>query len=162
MSQEAARPFPTSGIAITRNELIMTAVGAVVLGVFVWIETSGFVGVLGALSWFSNGANVIQWVSGPATFAAVIAYGYQYFVRRCAVPLCVRAGEHPVDSTLKKVCTHHHTTGDHGRVQSIYADAHRLSGKLGWNDSAPNLNPQLQAPQSADPAQAPRRAGSAG
>ena len=121
--------------SVSRNVLLWVAVGFAVIGGFVAVEVSGFADRLGALSWFSNGANVIQWVSGPATFGAIIAFGYRYFVRRCAVPLCIRAGEHPVEGTLKNVCTHHHTTHDHRLVQRIYTDAHRLSGKLGWDES---------------------------
>jgi hypothetical protein len=78
-----------NGGSVSRNVLLMAVVGIAVVGGFVAVEVSGLADRLGALSWFSNGANVIQWVSGPATFGAIIAFGYRYFVRRCAVPLCI-------------------------------------------------------------------------
>jgi uncharacterized membrane protein len=120
---------------VTRSERIAIILVAFVVGGFVAIFVTHTLSWLNGQLAFSAGANVIQWISGPATLAAVVAVLYGYFVRRCAMPFCVRRGEHPVDGTLKKVCHEHHTRGHHERVFDLFRHEHVVSGRLDWGQS---------------------------
>jgi hypothetical protein len=120
---------------VKRDEIGATVLSALVVTAFVVILASGLADVLGGLGWFSNGSNVIQWISGPATLAAVATALWMRWSRTCAVPYCLRFGEHPVAGTLKKVCTHHHTLHHHLVVHNLHHDAHIAAGRLGWGES---------------------------
>jgi hypothetical protein len=112
-----------------------------VVGAFVGVLATGIANTLGGYAWFGNGSNTIQWVSGPATFAAVATGLWIRWHRTCAVPYCLRLGENPVARTLKKVCTHHHTLEHHQLVYDLHGEAHRLEGKLGWGESHETTQP---------------------
>lgn len=120
---------------MTKHERIAVAVAAVIVAAVIVVFTTGILHWLAGQETFNAGANVIQWTSGPATFAAVGVIVYQFFVRRCAMPLCVRRGEHPVDGTLKKVCHQHHTLEHHLRVHDLFGAAHTASARLHWGQS---------------------------
>jgi hypothetical protein len=120
---------------LTRHERIASIIAIIIVAAIVATFTTHLLEWLSGKLAFNAGANVIQWTSGPATFAAVGVIAYQFFVRRCAMPLCVRRGEHPVDGTLKKVCHQHHTLRHHLHVHSLHAERHALSGKLEWGQS---------------------------
>lgn len=117
-----------------RNEGIVVAAVAVLVGGYFAAVVFASAWLNGQV-WFGVSANLIQHVSGPATFAAVVTGFYAYWTRRCAVPWCVRHGEHPVDGTLKKVCAHHHTHHHHELVHDLHGLEHRLSGRLGFGES---------------------------
>lgn len=85
--------------------------------------------------YFNVGSTLLQYTSGPATIGAVAMAGWLRWHRTCAVPYCLRFGEHPVDGTLKKVCVHHHTLEHHELVHDLHAEAHRLRGRLGLGES---------------------------
>lgn len=121
---------------MTRPEKAGVLLVALLAGLFVAVIASGLADALGHRSWFSNGANVIQWISGPGTFAAVAVGLMAYLNRTCsASPVCLRFGVHPVNGCLKKVCAHHHTLADHLAVHDRYAAKHFESGRLGWGES---------------------------
>ena len=120
---------------VTRGERQAIIAAVLILGGVIAIFTTGALGWLNDRLEFSAGANVIQWISGPATFAAVVVVIYHYFVRRCATPWCVRYGEHPVEGTLQKVCHCHHTLEHHRLVWDIHHEAHQASERLLWGES---------------------------
>ena len=86
---------------------------------------------LNSQPWFGALSNIIQIVSGPGTFAVVVGVLWARWHGRCATPGCLRRGEHPVDGTVRKVCTHHHTADHHLAVHALHA----VEGRLGWGQS---------------------------
>jgi hypothetical protein len=121
---------------VSRGERTGILIFAAVAGAFVAILVLGVENWLGQQGWFSNGANVIQWTSGPGTFFGVSAGVMIYLNRTCAAsPFCFRHGEHPVAGTLKKVCTHHHTLTYHEAVHDKNGAAHAASGRLNRGES---------------------------
>lgn len=118
-----------------RDEKRFAILVLMVAAAFAAVLATGLADTLGGLAWFSNGSNLIQWISGPATLAAVATALWMRWHRTCAVPYCLRFGEHPVDGTLRKVCTHHHSRDHHLRVFDLHGEAHLLEGKLGWGES---------------------------
>ena len=120
---------------MTRTERIAVVVAVGLLAGIILVFATGALSWLNGRLEFSAGANVIQWVSGPATFAAVAAVIYGYFVRRCAVPFCIRRGEHPVEGTLHKVCHCHHTREHHLLVFDQHGEEHAASDRLDLGQS---------------------------
>jgi hypothetical protein len=114
-------------------------VGAVVLAAAI----AGALGLVLALFgkalntsvYFGSGSNLIQYVSGPATIGALAMAAWIRWHRTCAIPSCLRLGEHPVAGTLRKVCTHHHTLEHHRHVHDLQGHAHRATGRLGWGET---------------------------
>jgi hypothetical protein len=90
---------------------------------------------LNGQGWFGASANVVQLISAPGLFAAVAVAAWARWHRTCAVPWCLRSGEHPVGGTLRKVCAAHHTLEHHELVHDLHGAAHALSGRLGWGES---------------------------
>lgn len=132
---------------MTAGERRALVVVAAVAAGFAAVVATGVADWLGGKPWFNSGANVLQWISGPGTFAAVAAGVALYFNRRCAAPRCVRLGEHPVDGTLQKVCDHHHTLAHHEAVYDRHADAHAASGRLDRGQSHDRAGGNGSAPQ---------------
>lgn len=116
---------------MTRQEKALAAITATLVLVFTLSLVSGLSRWLNGQGWFAQGANEIQWAGGLATFAGVALVVWWYWSRRCAVPTCLRLGEHPVAKTTKKVCGKHHTAPHHMLVH----DLHRVEGYLGWGES---------------------------
>jgi len=102
---------------------------ALACSMFLVIALAG--GVLSGSTFFNSGANVIQWTSGPGLIAALAMGAWARWHGRCAYGVCIRKGEHPVDGTVKKVCTHHHTVEHHRAVNAL----HHVAGKLAWGES---------------------------
>ena len=122
---------------MNRGERGALLVGVFLVGVFVAALAAGVANELGRHGWFSNGSNLIQWLSAPGLFAAITIAAWHRWSRRCAIPFCIRQGEHPVDGTLHRVCHNHHTADGHARVRGIHGEAHRLAGRLGWGERHP-------------------------
>lgn len=118
-----------------RDEKALALLTGVIVGVFATTLTTGVAHWLNGRSWYSDGANEIQWAGGIATFGGIAMLAWWYWSRRCGAPRCVRIGEHPVDGTLRKVCRHHHTREHHELVHDLEGEAHRLAGRLGWGES---------------------------
>jgi hypothetical protein len=129
---------------VKRDEKGLAIVVVLVASAFAAVIVTGIADTLGGLAWFSNGSNLIQWISGPATLAAVATALWMRWHRTCAVPYCLRFGEHPVNGTLRKVCAHHHSIEHHLLVYDIHGEAHRLGAKLGWGESHSRRSHVLQ------------------
>lgn len=114
-----------------RNEKALVALTGFLVGVFAAMLATGVARWLNDQPWFTQGANVIQWAGGLATFAGIGMLVWWYWSRRCGQPRCIRLGEHPVAGTHKKVCRHHHSLEHHRLVHAL----HEVEGKLGWGES---------------------------
>lgn len=55
--------------------------------------------------WFTNGANLWQWVTSVVTVVGWSAAAWAYWHHRCAY--CVRPGQVPIAGTEHKSCKHH-------------------------------------------------------
>lgn len=115
---------------MNRNEKTLAALAvALVAGVVCLVVFAS--AWLNGQAWFGTSANVVQLISAPGLFAAVVTALWIRWSRRCAVPLCLRLGEHPVASTQRKVCGAHHRREHHLLVREL----HRIEGRLGWGES---------------------------
>jgi len=116
---------------VRRNEFGLLVAALVVVGVYSVLVVFASAWLNGQ-AWFGASSNLIQHMSGPATFAAVVVGGWAWWHGRCATPLCIRHGQHPVAGTTKKVCHRHHTHEHHAAVQVL----HQIEGRLGWGESS--------------------------
>jgi hypothetical protein len=114
-------------------------IGAVLIGVAIAIGLA-----IAIFAWhrafassdYSNGGSNILGIIGTVPLIAALAVAaWARWHRTCAVPYCLRTGEHPVDGTLQKVCNHHHTVKHHELVYDLHHDAHVASGRLDFGQS---------------------------
>ena len=117
-----------------RNEIgvfvigILIAVGLLVT-ILIWADVF-------ANSRYSNGGSNLLGIIGTVPLIAALAVAaWARWHRTCAVPYCLRMGEHPVKGTLEKVCTHHHTREHHERVYGLHHEKHVESGRLEFGES---------------------------
>ncbi len=117
-----------------RNEIgvfvlgILIAVGLLVT-ILIWADVF-------ANSRYSNGGSNLLGIIGTVPLIAALAVAaWARWHRTCAVPYCLRMGEHPVKGTLEKVCTHHHTRELHERVYRLHHEKHAKSGRLEFGES---------------------------
>ncbi len=116
------------------KELVTVLIGvAIAIGIAIVI---GIWADVFANSRYSNGASNFLGIIGflPLITALAIA-AWARWHRSCAVPYCLRTGEHPVKGTLKKVCTHHHTAQHHELVFDLHHRKHVESGRLDFGQS---------------------------
>jgi hypothetical protein len=120
--------------AVKRNEI-----GAMVIGIAIAIGLAIAIAVwhrVFASSDYSNGGSNILGIIGTVPLIAALAVAaWTRWHRTCAVPYCLRTGEHPVEGTLEKVCNHHHTVEHHRRVFDLHHEAHVASGRLDFGES---------------------------
>jgi hypothetical protein len=89
-----------------------------------------------ASSQYSNGGSNLLGIIGTVPLIAALAVAaWTRWHRTCAVPYCLRTGQHPVDGTLEKVCNHHHTLKHHELVYDLHHDVHVASGRLDFGES---------------------------
>jgi hypothetical protein len=113
--------------------------GAILIGVVIALALAGatlvWAGVL-ASSKYSNGASNLLGIIGTVPLVAALALAaWTRWHRTCAVPYCLRIGDHPVKGTLKKVCDHHHTREHHRSVYDRFHEAHVAAGRLEFGES---------------------------
>ena len=102
---------------------------AIVLTVGIWADVF-------ANSKYSNGASNFLGIIGTVPLIAALAVAsWVRWHRTCAVPYCLRLGEHQVAGTLRKVCTHHHTPKHHELVYDLHHAEHVSSGRLDFGES---------------------------
>jgi hypothetical protein len=117
-----------------RNEFGVIFIG-IAIGVGLTIAIFVWAGVF-ANSQYSNGASNLLGIIGTVPLIAALSVAaWARWHRTCAVPYCLRLGEHPVDGTLEKVCFHHHTREQHEKVYLRHHDEHVRSGRLGFGES---------------------------
>ncbi|HST24551.1 MAG TPA: hypothetical protein VLJ76_01020 [Gaiellaceae bacterium] len=89
-----------------------------------------------ANSQYSNGGSNLLGIIGTVPLIAALAVAaWSRWHKTCAVPYCLRSGEHPVAGTLQKVCSHHHTAKHHELVYELHHAAHVASGRLDFGES---------------------------
>jgi hypothetical protein len=114
-------------------------IGAVVIGILIAAALLAAILIWAdvfANSRYSNGGSNLLGIIGTVPLIAALAVAsWARWHRTCAVPYCLRLGEHPVKGTLEKVCTHHHTREDHERVYGLHHENHVRSGRLEFGES---------------------------
>ena len=83
--------------------------GTVLIGVAIAVGLAIAIGVWAhvlAGSDYSSGASNLLGILGTVPLIAALAVAaWARWHRTCAIPYCLRFGEHPVKGTLRKVCT---------------------------------------------------------
>lgn len=90
---------------------------------------------LNSSDYVGGGSSLLGIIGTVPLIAALAVATWSRWHRSCAVPYCLRTGEHPVDGTLKKVCTHHHTPEHHSLVYDLHHAEHVASGRLDFGQS---------------------------
>ncbi len=98
--------------------------------------------VFASSDYANGGSNLLGIVGTVPLIAALAVAAWARWHRTCAVPYCVRTGEHPVDGTLQKVCNHHHTLAHHEQIYDLYHEEHAASGRLDRGQSHGRVNPR--------------------
>ena len=117
-----------------RSELGVVLI-RVVIGVTLAVAIGIWANVLANSSYSSGASNLLGILGTVPLIAALAVAAWARWHRTCAIPYCLRFGEHPVKGTLRKVCTHHHTLPDHERVYDLHHDQHARSGRLEFGES---------------------------
>ena len=125
---------------VKRNEA-----GAVLIGIAIAVGLAIMIAAwahIFASSDYSNGASNLLGIVGTVPLIAALAVAaWARWHRTCAVPYCLRLGEHPVDGTLEKVCSHHHTLEHHEKIFDLYHEAHVAAGRLDFGQSHTRRSP---------------------
>jgi hypothetical protein len=120
--------------AMKRNE-----VGAVLIGIAIAIGLAVAIfawhRVFASSDYSNGGSNILGIIGTVPLIAALAVAAWARWHRTCAVPYCLRTGEHPVKGTLQKVCNHHHTVEHHELVYELHHEAHVASGRLDFGES---------------------------
>jgi hypothetical protein len=119
---------------VKRSELGVILIG-VAIGVTLAIAIGIWADVLANSAYSSGASNLLGIIGTVPLIAALAVAAWARWHRTCAIPWCLRFGEHPVDGTLRKVCTHHHTLTDHERVYDLHHAKHVASGRLEFGQS---------------------------
>jgi ABC-type nickel/cobalt efflux system permease component RcnA len=119
---------------VKRGELGTLLIGlaiavALVVAIGVWAH------VLAGSDYSNGGSNLLGIIGTVPLIAALAVAAWTRWHRTCAVPYCLRTGEHPVDGTLQKVCNHHHTLEHHNLVYDLHHAEHAASGRLDYGQS---------------------------
>ena len=107
---------------------LLIAVGLLV-AIVVWA------GVFANSPYSNGGSNLLGIIGTVPLIAAIAVAAWTRWHRTCAVPYCLRSGEHPVTGTLQKVCDHHHTVAHHELVFELHHAEHVASGRLDFGES---------------------------
>ena len=114
-------------------------IGAVLIGVAIAIGLAVAVvawhHVFASSDYSNGGSNILGIIGTVPLIAALAVAAWTRWHRTCAVPYCLRSGEHPVNGTLQKVCSHHHTAKHHELVYDLHHEAHVASGRLDFGES---------------------------
>jgi hypothetical protein len=117
-----------------RKELGSVAIGiAITVGLIVAIAV--WAHVLAGSDYSNGGSNLLGIIGTVPLITALAVAAWARWHHTCAVPYCLRTGEHPVDGTLQKVCSHHHTLEHHNLVYDLHHAEHAASGRLDFGQS---------------------------
>jgi ABC-type nickel/cobalt efflux system permease component RcnA len=117
-----------------RNEIGAVLIGLVIAVVLV-IAIGLWADVFANSRYSNGGSNLLGIIGTVPLIAALAVAAWTRWHRTCAVPYCLRTGEHPVDGTLQKVCHHHHTVQHHEQVYDLHHEQHAASGRLDFGES---------------------------
>jgi hypothetical protein len=113
--------------------------GTVLIGVAICVGLLVVIGVwakdLNSSDYVGGGSSLLGIIGTVPLIAALAVAAWTRWHRTCAVPYCLRTGEHPVDGTLQKVCSHHHTREHHDQVYDLHHAEHAASGRLDFGQS---------------------------
>jgi hypothetical protein len=119
---------------MNRKELGTVLIG-VALAIWVTIVIAVWAHTFNSSDYIGGGSNLLGIIGTVPLVAALAVAAWTRWHRTCAVPYCLRMGEHPVDGTLQKVCTHHHTKKNHSLVYDLHHAEHVASGRLDFGES---------------------------
>ena len=117
-----------------RGELGTILIG-VVLAIWVAVVIAIWAHTFNSSDYVGGGSNLLGIIGTVPLIAAIAVAAWTRWHHTCAVPYCLRQGEHPVDGTLQKVCTHHHTKEHHSLVYDLHHAEHVASGRLDFGES---------------------------
>jgi len=124
---------------LKRNEIGAFLIGLVV-AVGLAVTVAVWAGVFANSPYSNGGSNLLGIIGIVPLIAALAMAAWASWHRTCAVPYCLRLGEHPVEGTLEKVCRHHHTLKHHELVYDLRHTAHAASGRLDFGQSHSRSN----------------------
>src|SRR5579872_2413408 len=104
---------------MNRKELGTVFIG-VAIAVTLVVAIVVWAGVFANSQYSNGGSNLLGIIGTVPLIAALAVAAWTRWHRTCAVPYCLRSGEHPVAGTLQKVCSHHHTTRHHELVYELH------------------------------------------
>ncbi len=117
-----------------RNEIGAFVIGTLIaVGLLVTILI--WAGVFANSRYSNGGSNLLGIIGTVPLIAALAVAAWARWHRTCAIPYCLRLGEHPVRGTLEKVCMYHHTRQHHERVYRLHHEIHARSGRLEFGES---------------------------
>jgi len=119
---------------VQRNEYGAVLLGIAIVATLV-VTIVVWAGVFANSPYSNGGSNLLGIVGTVPLIAALAVAAWARWHRTCAVPYCLRTGEHPVDGTLQKVCNHHHTLAHHEQVYDRHHQEHVASGRLDFGQS---------------------------
>ena len=119
---------------MNRKELGTVFIG-VAIAVTLVVAIVVWAGVFANSQYSNGGSNLLGIIGTVPLIAALAVAAWTRWHRTCAVPYCLRSGEHPVAGTLQKVCSHHHTKQHHELVYELHHAAHVASGRLDFGES---------------------------
>ena len=111
----------------------------IVIGVAIALLLVAVVGLwahaINSSDYIGGGSSLLGIIGTVPLVAALAVAAWTRWHRTCAVRHCLRTGEHPVDGTLEKVCSHHHTVRNHELVYDLHHAEHVASGRLDFGQS---------------------------
>ena len=116
------------------KELGTVLIGAAI-AVWVAVVIAIWAHTFNSSDYVGGGSNLLGIIGTVPLIAALAVAAWARWHRTCAVPYCLRTGEHPVDGTLQKVCSHHHTLEHHEQVYDRHHQEHVQSGRLDFGQS---------------------------
>jgi hypothetical protein len=117
-----------------RNEVGVLLIGILIAASLV-VTIVIWAGVFANSPYSNGGSNLLGIIGTVPLITALAVAAWARWHRTCAVPYCLRTGEHPVKGTLEKVCSHHHTLEHHERVYGLHHEKHAESGRLEFGES---------------------------
>jgi hypothetical protein len=119
---------------VTRREVATIGIG-VAFALLVGFVVALWAHALNSSDYVGGSSSLLGIIGTVPLIAALAVATWTRWHRSCAVPYCLRTGEHPVDGTLKKVCNHHHTREHHSLVYDLHHADHVASGRLDFGES---------------------------
>ena len=100
------------------------------------IAIVAWAGVFANSPYSNGGSNLLGIVGTVPLIAAIAVAAWTRWHRTCAVPYCLRSGEHPVAGHAPEgAADRHHTVAHHELVYELHHAEHVASGRLDFGES---------------------------
>ena len=110
-----------------KNEIGAVAIG-VAIGVGLIATIWAWADVFASSKYSNGGSNLLGIIATVPLIAALAVAAWTRWHRTCAVPYCLRTGEHPVEGTLRRSATI--TTAEHHELVMRCTTAHVARSRL--------------------------------